>query len=68
MTLIASSGCVPRWTWSGLCLIRQQTLPATNEIPASPFDRKPALTFSLGDCEMIADHVLSEVAGIGVLA
>lgn len=53
----------PSWRYIG-----QQDLPATDEILAGLFDMRLPLTFSLGDCHLIADHILQEVAGIGVRA
>lgn len=43
----------------------RQKLPVTDEILAGLFDMRLPLTFSLGDCDLIADHIVHQVAGLG---
>ena len=45
--------------------VGQQNLPVPDEILAGLFDLRLPLTFGLGDCDLIADHVLHDVAGSG---
>ncbi|MBN9237314.1 aminotransferase [Mesorhizobium hungaricum] len=47
------------WRYAGA-----QDLPRTDAILASLFDMRLPLTFSLDDCELIADHILDAVTAV----
>ncbi len=45
---------------------KRQELPNTDKILATLFDMRLPLTFSLGDCDLLADHILEQVSFLGV--
>ena len=46
----------------------RQESPVTDEILAGLFDMRLPLTFGLGECDLIADHILQQVALLGAQA
>ena len=44
--------------------VAAQDLPRTDAILAGLFDMRLPLTFSLSDCDLLADHILSAVAAL----
>jgi dTDP-4-amino-4,6-dideoxygalactose transaminase len=46
----------------------RQDLPKTDEFLAGLFDLRLPLTFSLDDCDLLADHILDQVSRLGLEA
>ncbi|MGB3281261.1 MAG: DegT/DnrJ/EryC1/StrS family aminotransferase, partial [Pseudorhodobacter sp.] len=46
----------------------RQDLPKTDEILAGLFDLRLPLTFSLDDCDLLADHIMDQVSRLGLEA